>query len=78
MVAVRLAEEGVVRLRLAITPQGAVSEATILRSSGYDNLDQAARDWILAHWRYRPATRGDAAVASTTEVQVNFNLKDAR
>ncbi len=78
MIAIRLAEEGVVRLRLSISPQGAVSEAAILRSSGYDNLDQAARDWILAHWRYRPATRGDAAVASTTEVQVNFNLKNAR
>ena len=76
-VAIRLAEEGVVRLRLSITQQGTVSEATLLRSSGYDNLDQAARDWILAHWRYRPATRGDAAVASTTDVQVNFNLKDA-
>ena len=77
LLAVRLSEEGSVRLHLTISAQGAVTDAVVVRSSGYDDLDQAARDWIIAHWRYRPATRGGAAVASTGDVQVRFDLKNA-
>jgi periplasmic protein TonB len=74
---VRLGAEGVVRLRLAITPQGTVSEAVVVRSSGYPQLDEAARVWVVTHWRYRPAMRGETAVASQSEVLVQFDLKNA-
>ena len=77
LLALRLAEEGSVRLHLTISAQGVVTDAVVVRSSGYDDLDQAAHDWIIAHWRYRPATRGGAAVASTGDVQVRFDLKNA-
>ena len=75
--AVRLSEEGSVRLHLTISAQGVVTDAVVVRSSGYDDLDQAAHNWIIAHWRYRAATRGGAAVASTGDVQVRFDLKNA-
>ena len=75
--AIRLSEEGSVQLRLTISAQGSVTDAVVVRSSGYDDLDQAARNWILAHWRYQPAARGGAAVASTSDVQVRFDLKNA-
>jgi protein TonB len=76
--ALRLGEEGSLRLRLTISPQGIVTEAQIVRTSGYDDLDRAARNWIMAHWRYRPAMRGGASVASTSDVEVRFDLKNAR
>ena len=75
--ALKLGEEGGLRLHLTISPQGIVTEAQVIRSSGYDDLDQAARNWIMAHWRYRPALRGGAAVASTSNVEVRFDLKNA-
>jgi protein TonB len=75
--ALHLGEEGSLRLHLTISPQGIVTEAQVMRSSGYDDLDQAARNWIMAHWRYRSAMRGGAAVASTCDVQVRFDLKHA-
>jgi protein TonB len=76
--AIRLGEEGSVRLHLTISPQGIVTEALVVRSSGYDDLDRAARDWVMAHWRYRPAMRGGAAAASASDVQVRFDLRNAR
>ena len=74
---IRLGEEGNVRLHLTISPQGLVTDAAVVRSSGYQDLDQAARSWIITHWRYRPAMRGGAAVASASDVQVQFDLKNA-
>jgi periplasmic protein TonB len=76
--AVRLGEEGSVRLHLTISPQGIVTEALVVRSSGFGDLDQAARNWIMAHRRYRPAMRGGAAVASVSDVLVRFDLRNAR
>jgi len=73
----RLGEEGIVALRLTVSTQGFVTDAMVLRSSGYPDLDQAARSWILAHWRYRPASRGGVAVPSASDVQVRFDLKNA-
>ncbi len=75
--ALMLGEEGSLRLHLTISPLGTVTEALVVRSSGYDDLDRAARNWVMAHWRYRPAMRGGVAVASTSDVQVRFDLKNA-
>ena len=76
--AIRLGEEGNVRLHLTISPQGIVTEALVVRSSGFGDLDQAAHNWIMAHWRCRPAMRGGAAVASVSDVLVRFDLRNAR
>ncbi|HVV63854.1 MAG TPA: energy transducer TonB [Rhizomicrobium sp.] len=77
-VARKLGEQGTVRLRLTISPQGAVTAADVVQSSGFDDLDRSAVDWVIAHWKYKPATRGGVAVASQTEAVVIFNLKTAR
>jgi protein TonB len=77
LLAIRLGEEGNVHLRLTISAQGVVTDAVVVRSSGYGDLDQAARDWILAHWRYQPATHGGVAVASVRDIEVRFDLKNA-
>ena len=73
----RLGHEGTVVLRLTISAQGNVTDAAVVRSSGFERLDEAARAWVITHWRYRPAIRGGAAVPSAGNVSVTFNLKNA-
>jgi len=74
----RLGHEGVVQLRIMISPEGKVVGADVVRSSGYAELDEAASSWVLAHWRYRPAMRGTLPVATTALAAVRFNLETAR
>jgi protein TonB len=73
----RLGSQGTVVLRLTISPQGYVTDAVVLRSTGIPGLDDVARAWVIAHWRYQPAIRGGAAVPSTANVAVEFNLRNA-
>jgi protein TonB len=63
-----------VLLRLAINADGQVSDAEIVRSSGYDELDEAAAIWVKAHWRYLPALQNGQPVAATTTALVTFRL----
>lgn len=73
----RLGHQGTVILRLTISPQGAVVDAAVVRSSGYERLDEVARAWVLAQWRYRPAVRGGVAVPASGTVSVTFDLRQA-
>ena len=70
----RLGEQGTLRLRLAITSEGAVSEAQIESSSGHPRLDDAAVQWVKTHWRYEPALEGTKRVPSTAQAVVTFKL----
>lgn len=74
----RLSEQGNVRLSLTISAAGDVTAATVVQSSGFADLDQTAVDWVIGHWKYKPATRGGAAVNSTALAVVVFNLRNAR
>jgi protein TonB len=71
----RLGEQGTLRLKLSITPQGAVADAMVVNSSGHPRLDEAAVDWVKTHWRYQPAMRGPTAVPSTADAVVTFKLQ---
>jgi len=70
----RLGHEGNVLLRLTIDEWGAVVDAQVERSSGYESLDRAAASWVKSHWLYHPATRAGDPVRSTTEALVTFRL----
>ena len=70
----RLGEQGTLRLRLSIAADGSVSEAQIETSSGHSRLDEAAVQWVKAHWRYEPAREGTKTVASTAAAVVTFKL----
>ncbi|MGA7713245.1 MAG: energy transducer TonB [Rhizomicrobium sp.] len=76
-IAIRLGEAGTVRLHLTISPQGQVTEAVIVRSSGYDDLDRAAQSWVLAHWRYHPASHAGTPVMGGADAEVLFDLQNA-
>jgi periplasmic protein TonB len=77
-ISIRIGEEGVVSLRIAISNEGFVTDAVVTRSSGHPRLDDAAVAWVKAHWRYRPAQENGVPVASTTSAQVKFELRNAR
>lgn len=77
-IAVRLGEAGTVQLHLTISPQGLVTNAEITRSSGYEDLDRAAQNWVLTHWRYHPASHAGTPVTGTADAEVQFDLQNAR
>lgn len=70
----RLGHEGNVLLKLTIDEWGAVVDAQVERSSGYESLDRAAASWVKSHWLYHPATRAGDPIRSTTEALVTFRL----
>jgi periplasmic protein TonB len=74
----RLGQEGTVQLRITVAPDGTVADVEVVKSSGYALLDRTAADWVKAHWRYSPAIRAGAPVASTMPAAVNFDLENAR
>ena len=67
-------EQGVVILRVEVTAAGEPSRVTILRSSGYFRLDQAARR-AVEHWKFHPALRAGIPVSSEADVPVHFKLQ---
>ena len=73
-IAARLNEQGSVRLELRIDEQGIVTDATVLTSSGYHTLDDAAVSWVKSHWRYAPAARDGNPMPSSTDAIVTFRL----
>jgi protein TonB len=77
-VALRIGAEGKVTLRLIVLPDGRVGQADIVASSGRQDLDEAAQQWIVGHWTYKPALRDGEAAPGQTLATVTFSLKDAR
>lgn len=67
--------EGVVRLKLLVSPAGRVLEASVLKSSGHRPLDQAAVT-AAQGWTLYPAEKGGQPVPGWAEVDVPFRLID--
>jgi len=63
-------------LRVEVTADGRPGSVVVLRSSGQDMLDKAAADRVREAWRFRPATRGGTAIASTVDIPVVFRLTE--
>jgi protein TonB len=73
----RFGNQGTVKLRLTISPQGIVTAADVIQSSGFAGLDQAAMSWVMQHWKYKPAIQGGVPVASTAVAAVVFDIRNA-
>ncbi|WP_051228754.1 energy transducer TonB [Paludibacterium yongneupense] len=69
----RLGEQGQVLLDVHILADGRVGEARLRRSSGFDRLDTAALA-AVRRWHYRPAHRGDEAIAFWYVQPIAFTL----
>lgn len=70
----RMREEGLVLLRVRVTPAGDTAQVLIERSSGWPRLDEAAIG-AVSRWRFVPARRGAAAVEGWVIVPVEFSLR---
>jgi protein TonB len=66
-------EEATLRLRLTIDERGRVIAVDPVGPADREFLD-AARRYMIAHWRYEPATVDGRAVASTLTVTLRFQL----
>jgi protein TonB len=77
-IARRLGAEGKVTLRLTVSGEGKVTAAEIVTSSGRDDMDQSAQQWIMAHWTYKPALDNGVPKVSQTLATVVFSLVNAR
>jgi len=73
-IARRIGVEGKVTLRLTVTAEGRVAQADIVTSSGREDLDQTAQQWIVAHWTYKPALANGVPAASQAMATVVFSL----
>jgi protein TonB len=73
----RLDHEGTVVVAISVDAQGAITGVRVDRSSGFDGLDAAAVEWVKDHWRFKPATKGGAPVASISKASVVFRLTAA-
>ncbi len=70
----RRGEEGVVEARVRVEADGTVSSLEILKSSGYPELDEAAREAVM-NALFAPAKSGGTNVSSTAAVSLRFRLR---
>lgn len=69
----RLREQGVVVLKVRVSPDGQSEAVFVYRSSGSSRLDGAALA-AVKHWRFVPAKRGTQPVDSWVLVPIEFEL----
>lgn len=69
-----LGEQGIVYLRVLVSPAGVPEKIELHKSSGFARLDAVAQSTVQ-RWRFVPAKRGDEAVAGSVVVPVNFSIK---
>jgi protein TonB len=74
--ALREGIEGTVLLRVLVDEAGKPIQVVILKSSGSRELDNAAREHVLAAWRFHPAQRDGHAIQAWAQVPVKFSLSN--
>lgn len=72
--ALRARTEGTVLLEVLVGIDGRPLRVEVRQGSGDRRLDAAAREQVLARWRFRPAIREGRAVQAIGLVPINFRL----
>lgn len=67
--------EGTVTLRILVDVDGKPLEVSVDASSGNRNLDRAASQHVLKHWRFKPAVRDGVTVQAYGLVPITFALR---
>jgi protein TonB len=67
-------EQGMVLLLVRVSEVGRVSDVRVVRSSGFESLDEAALT-AVKRWTFHPARRGDKPVEMSVHVPVHFRLE---
>lgn len=72
----RANEAGTVQLRCYVREDGRCSEVSVVRSSGFDRLDEAAVKEVQRNWRFVPGKEDGKPVAMWHTFAVTFRLTD--
>jgi periplasmic protein TonB len=72
----RAGEEGTVTLAAYVLESGKVGEIKVVKSSGFDKLDDAALKDVQRNWRFVPGKEDGKPVAMWHTFQVTFRLTD--
>ena len=64
-------EVGDVELEVLVLSSGRVRSAKVVKSSGFDDLDNAAVEGVL-NWRFVPATDGGNYTTDRTRITISF------
>jgi TonB family protein len=67
--------EGIVILEGEVKTNGRMGKVKVVKSSGYDILDQEARLTVKG-WRYRPALKDGKPIRCQRRIPIIFNLED--
>lgn len=67
----RRGEQGTVLLNVLVAVDGRPREVSVKASSGYERLDQAAREAVLG-WTFVPGKRNGAAMEMSVDVPIRF------
>jgi periplasmic protein TonB len=74
--AITNAEQGVVAVNVFVNKDGKASKPQLERSSGFDDLDNAAIAAALS-WKYVPAMEGGVPRSNRLTVAINFQLPNS-
>jgi periplasmic protein TonB len=75
-ISIRKKEQGEVQLRVLVGIDGAPRQVELARTSGFRNLDAAAKKTVMS-WRFVPAERNGSTVEAWVIVPIRFNLSEA-
>ncbi|MGV3569980.1 MAG: energy transducer TonB, partial [Ramlibacter sp.] len=70
----RLGEQGQVMLRVLIGADGSAQQVEVRRSSGFERLDNVARETVR-RWKFVPGKRNGVPEAMWFNVPINFVLE---
>jgi len=71
-------EQGISLLSVEIGADGAPTDVQVINSSGSLRLDEAARDFVKATWRWTPPLAQCGPTAPKLRVSIKWDLRDAR
>ena len=72
----RAGEAGTVQLRCYVSETGKCSEVSVVKSSGFEKLDEAAVKEVQRNWKFVPGKEDGKPVAAWHTFAVTFRLTD--
>lgn len=72
----RAGEAGTVTLKCLVSEQGRCSEISVVKSSGFPRLDEAAVKDVQRNWRFVPGKEDGKPVATWHSFNITFKLTD--
>lgn len=75
---VRGGKTGTADVEIYVLPDGRVGDARIVKSTGFELLDQSVLDEAKRKWRLTPATRDGVPFAQWHRLRVTFKLNEQR